>query len=292
MANYDMPAQEALTGGAKKVEEYKDRIRAGEDAGRIMADLPPSFAKAIKEGLEGDRLKADEVRKRIGIPVDDTGKIDRNETTETKDPFNTFKVKNGETVEGVFWYEYRNQRAKEMKASGDLKWGKERIYFDIPLKDMVALRDIVMEISGREKIAVAFKHLDEAKTFASEKDGKETRFVTNFANQEDAARLMVALKKDPRYGALKSDRNMSYNGIRLDDIAEYASGYREQRGALGRIMKGSFGEDGKFSFVSEGGRIIKINRENYEDFRRQHDELRRKQEEAERKLKLLIGKTQ
>ncbi|MDO8241254.1 MAG: hypothetical protein Q7T51_04715 [Candidatus Moranbacteria bacterium] len=268
----------------KTQSEQKKKILA------IKALRNKESADQIKESEkdeegENDQMAADEIRKRAGLPTQGP-EVPTN--TEAEDTFNTFRVKNGETVEGVFWYEYRNQEAKKMKESGTLEWGKERIYFDIPLKDMILLRDLVIDVASKEKIAIAFKYLDEAKTYPFEKDGKETRFVTNFANQEDVARLMIALQKDPRYQHIKSDRGMSYSGIRLDDVAEYASGYREQRGALERIMQGNFGSDDKYSFVSESGRTIEIDRQAYEVFKKQYEEFKTKQDEAENKIKTLI----
>jgi hypothetical protein len=196
------------------------------------------------------------------------------EVNET-DPYASFRLKNGETDVGAWWYEYRNQIAKEMKDAGAFEWGKERIYFDIPLSDMVRMKDLVMKIAKEEKLPIAFKHLDQEKTFDSVKDGTETRFVANFASADDVLRFYSAIRKRPEYQSFQSDRNMSYGGYRADGIAEYSNGYRESRDALSRIMSGAFNEQGEWEWEGSGRRM-KIPKENYELFKKQFEALNEK----------------
>lgn len=220
-----------------------------------------------EELVRQDRENIEMVKRELGI-------MSEIETSANDTLFNDFSVANGETDEGVFWYQYRNKKAKEIKESGQFEWGKERIYFDIKMEDMTRLRDLVMHIAGKEEIPIAFKHLDDLKTFASQKDGTETRFVVNFANEDDAKRFLLAMKNTSEYESFMSDRNMSYNGIRIDGIAEYASGFRESRAALDRIMQGALSEDGKkYTYKSEYGRDVTISADEYVMFKSQYEKI-------------------
>lgn len=222
-----------------------------------------------KESQTEEREKLEEVKRDLGI-----SKAKKSEENKN-DAFGSFKVSNGETDIGAWWYEYRNQIAKEMKKDGKFEWGKERVYFDIPLADMVKMRDLMMMVASEEKVPIAFKHLDEEKTFPTIKDGTETRFVANFASPEDALRFYMALRKHPEYQSFHTDRNMNYGGYRVDEIAEYANGYRENRDALKRIMGGAFNERGKWEW---NGSVQKheISKEEYELFKKQFEELNTK----------------
>lgn len=112
----------------------------------------------------GDQHKANAIRELFNIPrhsltTPDHSLLQKYEGLEDKD-FAEFKFKNGETDVGVFWFEYGNVAAKKLEKSGKLEWGKERIYFDIPLDTMEKLRDLIIKLAKIEKIPVAFKYLD------------------------------------------------------------------------------------------------------------------------------------
>lgn len=236
--------------------------------------------KEEKQTEEQERVE--EIKGDLGIS--NAKQAEKNET----DPFGSFSVKNGETDVGAWWYEYRNQIAKEMKKEGKFEWGKERLYFDIPLTNMTALRDLVMTVSSEEKIPIAFKHLDEQKSFPSFKDGNETRFVANFSSAEDALRFYLAIRKLPEYQSLHSDRNMSYGGYRAGEIAEYSNGYRESRDALKRIMNGTFNKKGEWEWEVEGVKK-NITKDQYEVFRKKFEELNTKILSVQQKWEEVLG---
>jgi hypothetical protein len=176
------------------------------------------------------------------------------------DPFSNFKLEHGKTGQDAsgdafWWWSYKSEEAQRLKSEGNFSWGEHRIYFDAPVADLVALRDLVLQVAAREKVAVAFKFLDTAKTAPSNIDGKETRFVANFANPEDAARFYRTLASDERYRALTADRHQGYQGLRLDPLAEYACGYREQRGALERILAGRNVNGSEWEWADESGKV-------------------------------------
>lgn len=230
-----------------------------------------------EESLLSDSERIEEIKQEMGIGAE--VELEKIET-----PYNKFSVANGETDTGVFWYQYRNKKAKELKETGQLEWGKERIYFDIKLADLERMRDLTMRVAGENSIAVAFKYLDEEKTLPIQKDGKETRFVANFASEDDAKKFLLALKNAPEYKSFISDRNLSHNGIRIDEIAEYASGFREGRAALERIMQGRISNDGtSYIYENESGKQNTLTLAEYEAFKAQYEKfsLDMKNKEAE-----------
>ncbi len=190
-----------------------------------------------------------------------------------QDKFSEFRMKNGETDQGFFWNEYRNTIAKELKNSGKFEWGKERIYFDVSIEDCEKLRDLVFKIASEQKIPIAFKYIDNEKTFPIHKDGGETRFVMNFASSDDARRFYLSLSLSQEYKNLKQDRQLDYKGIRIDNIAEYASGFREKRGALERIVNAKLNEDGLHEYLSESGRKMILNENDFDLFKSQYQKL-------------------
>jgi len=229
-----------------------------------------------------DQEKANAIREELGIPkqeIQDDSLItpEHNQQQNYKglgdEDFEEFKVKNGETDIGVFWYEYGNAAAKKLKESGQLEWGKERIYFDIPLDNMEELRDLAFELAKSEKIPIAFKHLDVQKTHQVDlrPDSETTRFVANFASTEDAKRFYQALQQREEYKKMKSDRNLDYHGYNIDGIAHYASGYREKREPLKRIVEtAQQNPDKTYSYYSaDGSRQITITEEQYKEFEKQ-----------------------
>lgn len=251
-----------------------------------VIDFLRAQEKALDKKEESERVRLEDiedVRRRLN-----SSEVKASDE-ETADKFAKFKMKNGETAEGYFWYEYRNQIAKEMKQEGKFEWGKERIYFDIATKDMITLRDLTIKIASLHRIPIAFKFQDEEKTWASSKDGNETRFVANFASSDDALKFYDALRKDSEYQSLQSDRNMSYGGFRVDGVAEYANGYREQRDPLKRIMAGTLNGQGKWEYKGGDGRTISISTNDYDLFKKMYEEVSKKMSEVEEKWKTALG---
>ncbi len=200
-----------------------------------------------------------------------------------KDEFSSFSVKNGETDHGHFWYEYRNKIAKEMKESGNFEWGKERIYFDIPLSQMEELKNLIIQTASDNKIAIGFKHIDIEKSSNLAKGDRETRFVTNFANTQDVLKFYLALKNNPIYQNLKNDRTINYGGLRIDSLAEYAGGFREKRDALARIMAGSLNQEtGKYEYKSESGKVIILTTVEFDAFKQQYNNIKEGIEKAQK----------
>jgi hypothetical protein len=192
---------------------------------------------------------------------------------DSQNMFTEFRMKNGETDEGFYWNEYRNRKAKELKESGKFEWGKERIYFDVRIEDCEKLRDLVMKIAGENQIPIGFKYIDNVKTTPVNKDGKETRFVTNFASSDDARKLYSLLSQSSGYQSLIPDRKLDYKGVRIDDLAEYTSGYREIRGALERIMSAKLNSQDRYEYLSEYGLKRSISREQFNDFQKRYQDL-------------------
>ncbi len=255
------------TPGEQKIDEYIERIRSGEDRESIVTGLPEIFRKGIDDRLQeaaayqklDEQIQIDNLRSKI---------MDLEPKAETGDSFADFSMANGETDTGCFWYQYRNQEAKKMKESGKFEWGKERIYFDVSFEDMEKLRDVVIRVAGEQKIAIAFKYLDIQKTFDSQKDGSETRFVVNFASIDDAKIFFSVLKKNREYQEIRSDQKTDYKGIRIDDKAEYASGFREKREAIERLVHNARLNEssGKYEYSSGQGKLITIEKEDYNRF--------------------------
>ncbi|MDQ3076469.1 MAG: hypothetical protein M3Q63_00220 [bacterium] len=215
-----------------------------------------------------EQEKANELRSELGIPLkEDSEKL-----------FGEFKVKNGETDIGAYWYEYSNLAAKQLKESGKLEWGKERIYFDIPFDKMEEMRDIAFRIAKENNIPISFKHLDLQKSYPVQINDKEiTRFVTNFASADDAKRFYEAISQIAEYNNIKSDRSLDHHGYNIDGVAHYASGYREQRMPLENIIKTAKQNlDGTYTYTSayeKNGQkqSITIPQETYEKFLKQYE---------------------
>jgi hypothetical protein len=226
-----------------------------------------------------DQELANAICEELGIPSQEIGRdellspknslLQSYDGLEEKD-FADFRVKNGETDIGVFWYEYANAAAKKLKESGQLEWGKERLYFDISLDNMEELRDLAFEIAKSEKIPIAFKHLDVQKTHPIDlkPDSETTRFVANFASMDDAKRFYQALEQREEYKKMTSDRHLDYHGYNLDGVAHYASGYREKREPLKRIIEtAQKNVDNTYSYFSaDGSKKITITQEEFNNF--------------------------
>jgi hypothetical protein len=229
----------------------------------------------------GDQEKANVIRQELGVPVQEIQKeglllpeedsaLEAQKETPTDD-YGNFDYGNGETVPGVWWNAYDSKAAKTLKKEGKFQWGKERIYFDIPTDQMETLKGLTQKIAQEKQIPIAFKYLDTAKSepWTSQ---DETRFVANFASIEDAKRFYEALRQSAEYQKMKSDRNFDYHGHNIDGVAHYASGYREQREPLKRIIEtAKRNPDGTYSYKSaDGKKDMQIEEWQYEKFKKDH----------------------
>lgn len=214
--------------------------------------------------------KINTVREAIGINA---------ESLDNK--YSKFKVKNGETDTGVWWYEYGNQASKELRESGKFEWGKERIYFDISFKDMEKMKELALKVAKTNKIAIAFKYLDQEKTHQVnlKPESQTTRFVCNFASVEDAKKFYTLLSQESDYSSLIPDQSIDFAGYNIDGIAHYASGYRETRDALTDIIKSAhLNPDGTYTYTAmipqrDGTKKPKsavISADSYQKFKQQY----------------------
>ena len=232
--------------------------------------------EAINKRVALDWLRQNEQKYDTKPPVKSQAPARPEQHIDPED-YKHFRVKNGETDIGVYWYQYENQAAKKLKQSGQLEWGKERLYFDIPLDKLEAVRDLAFKIAGEENIAIGFKHLDTGNTNKIDLDPKSetTRFVANFASAEDAKRFYTALANTQEYTSIKPDRNVDYHGFNIDGIAHYASGFREQREPLMRmIASAKRNTDGTYSYPNkDGSKIMTITEGEFEAFKKILDSL-------------------
>ncbi len=254
------------------IPEYTDSEKTKsekEKRAKVLKNLRQKETKELEknERMSSDKESIEEIKNELGVST-----MKKPETSDL-DKFSEFKMKNGETDIGFFWNEYRNKIAKELKDSGQFEWGKERIYFDVSILDCEKLRDLAFKISSENKIPIAFKYIDDEKTFPVHKDGTETRFVMNFASSEDARKFYSLLSQNPEYNNLQQDRRLDYKGIRIDNLAEYASGFREKRGALERIMNAKINNDGLYEYLSENGKKMTITEEMFNNFKSQYQKL-------------------
>lgn len=214
-----------------------------------------------------DQEDAEKIKKELGVSkMEMTNNIDQ-------DKFSEFRMKNGETDQGFFWNEYRNTIAKELKNSGQFEWGKERIYFDVSIQDCEKLKNLAFKIASEQKIPIAFKYIDDEKTFPVHKDGNETRFVMNFVSSDDARKFYSFLSRSQEYTNLQNDRHLDYKGVRIDNLAEYASDFREKRSALERIISAKQNENGLYEYLSETGKKMTISQNEFNDFKAQYQQL-------------------
>lgn len=254
------------------IPEYTDPEKTKTEKNRkskILENLKLKEQKEnkIEEQNISDQEDVEKIKKELGI-----SKMENSSSVE-QDKFSEFRMKNGETDQGFFWNEYRNAIAKELKNSGKFEWGKERIYFDVSIQDCEKLRNLAFKISSEQKIPIAFKYIDDEKTFPIHKDGNETRFVMNFVSSDDARRFYSFLSQSEEYKNLQNDRHLDYKGVRIDNLAEYASGFREKRGALERIMNAKINEDGKYEYLSESGKKMVLSENEFNGFKSQYQQL-------------------
>jgi len=254
---------------------------------RVYNNLAQKLAFEVLENKRNvdEQEKADRIRRKLGIPQHEVKRDDlmllkeaRNRKLEEvkEEDYTNFKLAKGDTDVGVYWYEYRNIAAEKLKEVGKFGWGKERIYFDVPLDKMEELRNLAFEVARDEKIPIAFKHLDVQKTNQIDlrKDSKTTRFVCNFSSVEDAKRFYQALRQKKKYRQMRSDRSLDYHGFNIDGIAHYASGYRERREALKRIVETARRkQNGRYTYFSAAGREITITDKQYNDFVKQYNSI-------------------
>jgi hypothetical protein len=254
------------------IPEYTDPEKTKTEKNRkskILENLKLKEQKEnkIEEQNISDQEDVEKIKKELGI-----SKMENSSSVE-QDKFSEFRMKNGETDQGFFWNEYRNAIAKELKNSGKFEWGKERIYFDVSIQDCEKLRNLAFKISSEQKIPIAFKYIDDEKTFPIHKDGNETRFVMNFVSSDDARRFYSFLSQSEEYKNLQNDRHLDYKGVRIDNLAEYASGFREKRGSLERIMNAKINEDGKYEYLSESGKKMVLSENEFNGFKSQYQQL-------------------
>lgn len=265
------------------VDQGKNEAAKRRREAALVALRAREAAAARREEIEiaaGERVS--DLRAELGIPG-------APKLPEGDGPFSGFKVKIGETDEGAWWQEWRNREAKRLKESGQLEWGKERIYFDVPLAQMGSLRDLCFAVASREKVAIAFKHIDVDRSAANQMGAEDSRFVANFASVEEAARFYAALAADPAYAALAADRKVDYKGLRLDALAEYASGYREGRAPLERIIRTAQPDGDGFTYERPDGGRGRLDAWQMEQFQKQHEAMTAKIAEAERAFGLSRG---
>lgn len=240
------------------------------------------FQRLAFAELHGARAREDQrtleaVRSSLGI-APEAQPLQSTPTPEiptTENPFAKFRLKQGETAPGVHWNEYESVAALDERGKRTFEWGKERIYMDVPVVDLVKLRDLAFRAAADAGVAVAFKHLDAQRSAEWAQHDGTTRFVANFASVADAKRFYTALAKLPEYRALRPDRALDYHAHQLDEVAHYASGFRERRSTLENIVRNAReNPDGTFTYPAVGdGRSITIERQYYDSFVREYQSL-------------------
>lgn len=242
-----------------------------------------AFAELHGAQAREDQRTLEAVRGSLGI-APETRPSQPTSTPEVptaENSFAKFRLKQGKTAEGAFgaggvhWNEFTNLAAQDAKGKRTFEWGKERIYMDVPIADLVRLRDLVFRAAAESRVPIAFKHLDMQQNDAAvERDGT-TRFVANFASIADAKRFYIALAQFSEYRALRPDRTIDYHALALDEIAHYASGFRERRSTLENIVRNAReNPDGTFTYPAVGdGRSLTIERQYYDGFVREYQSL-------------------
>lgn len=186
-----------------------------------------------------------------------------------KERFNDFSEKRGETVKGVHWYFYENLEAQRLSENRRIKWGNERIYFEVPLDELPELKKLVMQAVKEAQIGVTFKYLDVESSSPEMVEKDVTRFVVNFVSVEDARKFYEILQGDSEYVAIQPDRSTEYLAHNIDGKAFYAQGFREIREydknqILDYLKSYTQNPDGSYSAPSSEGGVITISKEEYE----------------------------
>jgi hypothetical protein len=197
-----------------------------------------------------------------------------------------FEIRNEDIATGVYWLQYSNLEAKRLEEKKKFKWGRERLYFDVPLDRIELLGNLIQKIAKDKRIPISFKYLD----VESSKDisHEATRFVANFSSVKDAKRLYIELSENDEYLSIKPDREINYLAHNVDGKAHYASGYKEIREQqlsdhmkfLEQIIKNP---DGTYTLVSSVGDPKTFSKEEYEKLLGMHDfptEFRKKWEKS------------
>jgi hypothetical protein len=85
---------------------------------------------------------------------------------------------------------------------------------------------------------------------------------------EDAKRFYQALEQREEYKQMTSDRMLDYHGYNIDGVAHYASGYREKREPLRRIIEtAQKNADNTYSYFSaDGSKKITISEDEFNNF--------------------------
>ncbi len=200
--------------------------------------VPPQYYGLPKEVVEelwpepmGNSKKAKEERKR------------RNKALAVlKSQKGDWSMKHGKTmgtdVGDFWWYEFENNSWKVAKQKGQAKWGEYRIYFDISSVDASKLSPVFQQISSSLNIPLAYKFLDTQKTHQSLRGDTNTKFVANFRNVADAKNFYQSLSKNQDYMNIQVDSPSSYQGLRLDNKAEFSGGFSEKRTAEQNLASG------------------------------------------------------
>ncbi len=145
-----------------------------------------------------------------------------------------------ETNPGYFWHQLENDGWKALRAATTSDQRKvNRIYFDV--KDGAeqrALSSLLGKTADELKIPINFKFRDWSKPVPGELRAEATDVVANFASLDDAQRLFMALRGKPGYQAITPASAARHYGIRLDEKAEFASGYVEFRSGNMRYATG------------------------------------------------------
>lgn len=233
------------------------------------------IAKRALAGIKNERVNNDQVAKERVIAEVAAMQGPENLTQLKPESFSSFKFKNGDTDTGAFWNEYSNEASKQLEKEGKFEWGKERLYFDIPYEAMEGLRDLVMRLASEKQIPIQFKYLDLTKsTPAHTDDPSTTRFVGNFASTADAKRFYQAIQQTPEYQALiAQSRGIDYKGHKLDEVTQYASGYRERREALERVVRAQRQPNGNYEYVGPNGNKVTYTEQRYNEVVKEYQDI-------------------
>lgn len=225
------------------------------------------------------------VKRKIQVSTNSTKNSIEEVLNENNNDYSEFTFKNGETDVGTFWYQYRNKAIKILKEAGQYQYWKYRLYFDIWFEDFEKLRDIIIEICSKEKIAIEFKYLDKEKSHISDtnEESTTTHFVANFKDIEDAKKLYNILSQNNSYKKIKGDKKREYDGYRIDEKVTYGNEYREQRAALWQIIKTShFVNDHTVEYTRLNGKPMRITIAEYYNFKDQFANLQESLKEWEK----------
>jgi len=263
------------------ITDYKNNAYLTEDLSPDQAEVLMRMTQEELDERDGssefdhiDKRIIESLRRKLAIKAfyENYSSVEQPDTQKTA--FGDFSVKRGETDTGLYWNQFTNRAAKELKETGEFEWGKERLYFDIGENDFVKLRDMVMAVATDAHIPISFKYLDIEESRPHAIDDATTRFVANFVSASDAKAFYNTLRKHPDYEQLQS-LGIDYQAEKIDEIVHYASGQRETRAALKNIVeKAVCNPDGTYTFpgLNEGKRLT-ISAQEYAAFEDRYREL-------------------